>query len=202
MLDVEVIADAATAALALDPIRNRLLSELRQPESAASVAGRVGLTRQKANYYLRDLERHGLVATAGERRWGGLTERLFVATARSYVVSPNAMGGLSVDPAAGRDRLSASYAVALAARIVREVGTLWRDARQAGKRLATLSIDTEITFRSPAERAAFSRELGEAITGLAARYHDGSAPDGRRHRVVVVAHPLPEPDGKEDAPCP
>ena len=88
MLDVEVIADAATAVLALDPIRNRLLAELRQPESAASVAGRVGLTRQKANYYLRDLERHGLVATAGERRWGGLTERLFVATARSYVVSP------------------------------------------------------------------------------------------------------------------
>jgi DNA-binding transcriptional ArsR family regulator len=201
MLDVEVIADAETAALALDPIRNRLLSELRAPASATSVAGHVGLTRQKANYYLRDLEKHGLIATAGERRWGGLTERLFVATARSYVVSPDAMGGISVDPSASRDRLSASYAVAVASRIVSEVGGLWRAARTAGKRLATLSIDTEITFRSPAERAAFTRELGEAVAALAARYHDQSSPGGRRHRLVVVAHPLPASDTEKTA-CP
>jgi hypothetical protein len=86
----------------------------------------------------------------------------------------------------------------LAARVVREVSGLGRRAREEGVRLATLSIDTEIRFRSAADRAAFSRDLAEAVTSLAARYHDESAPGGRNHRLVIVAHPMPhEPDTKE-----
>lgn len=190
MEELEVVTDAAAAAAVLDPIRNRLLAALSSPVSAAAVADRVGLTRQKANYYLRSLERLGLVSVVGERQWGGLTERLFLASAASYVVSPDALGPMAVDPGRATDRLSASYLVALGARMVREVGALWRAARQAGKRLATLSMDTEIRFRNPAERAAFTRELTETMTRLAAQYHDEHAPGGRRHRVVVVAHPI------------
>jgi hypothetical protein len=50
-------------------------------------------------------------------------------------------------------------------------------------RLATLAI--------AADRASFTRELTEAVTTLAARYHDETAPQGRRHRLVVTAHPSP-----------
>jgi hypothetical protein len=39
---------------------------------------------------------------------------------------------------------------------------------------------------------AFFAELAEAITKLVAEYHDESAPGGRPHRLVVVAHPLPQ----------
>ena len=35
-------------------------------------------------------------------------------------------------------------------------------------------------------------ELAEAITKLVSKYHDESAPGGRAHRLVVVAHPLPQ----------
>lgn len=90
-----------------------------------------------------------------------------------------------------RDRLSAGYLVALAARVVREVSSLVRRAAKADKRLATLSLDTVIRFRSAAERAAFSRDLGETFARLASRYHDEAAPGGRPHRIVVLAHPLP-----------
>jgi hypothetical protein len=94
--------------------------------------------------------------------------------------------------------LSASYLIALGARIVREVGGLVRRAVESGKRLATLAVDTEIRFRSPTERAAFSHELTEAIAKLVSKYHDESAPGGRAHRLVIVAHPLPEkPEPKE-----
>ncbi len=198
MLDVEVIEDPAAATVALEPVRSRLLFELARPGSAATLAARLGLARQKVNYHLRTLETHGLVRAAGKRRWGGLTERLMVATAASYVVSPSAMGPAASDPGRSRDRLSASYLIALAARIVREVSTLVRGAKETGKRLATLSLDAEIRFRSAADRAAFSRELTETLTKLVGRYHDESAPGGRRHRLVVVAHPLPhEPQRKE-----
>lgn len=197
MLAIQVIDDPAAATVAMEPTRSRLLSELAEPASAATLAARVGLTRQKVNYHLNALEGHGLVRLAQERKWGGLTERLMVATAASYVVSPSAMGPVAVDPGREQDRLSASYLIALGARVVREVGDLIRRAAEAGKRLATLSVDTEVRFRSAADRAAFSGELAEAIARLVSKYHDESAPGGRSHRLVVVAHPLPHPSDKE-----
>lgn len=192
MLDVEVIASPEAAAVALEPVRSRLLAELAEPASAAALAGRLGIARQKINYHLRALEDHGLVEVAEKRKWGGLTERLLVATAASYVVSPDAMGPVATDPGRAVDRLSAGYLIALAARVVREVSDLLRRAGKVGKRLPTLSIDTEIRFRSPVERAEFSAGLADAVTNLVARYHDESAPGGRRHRLVIVAHPLPQ----------
>jgi DNA-binding transcriptional ArsR family regulator len=173
-------------------MRSRLLSELAEPASAATLATRVGLARQKVNYHLRALEAHGLVRLDQERKWGGLTERLLVATAASYVVSPSALGPIAVDPDREVDRLSANYLIALGARLVREVGGLVRRATESGKRLATLSIDTEVRFRSATDRAAFTNELTEAVAQLVSKYHDASAPGGRAHRLVVVAHPLPQ----------
>lgn len=198
MLDVHVIDDAATATVALEPMRSRLLAELATPASAATLAARVGLARQKVNYHLHALEAHGLITLAEERKWGGLTERLLVATAASYVVSPGALGPVANSPHRELDRLSASYLIALGARVVREVGGLVRRAAAAGKRLATLAVDTEIRFRSAADRAAFSQELTDAITTLIAKYHDASSPGGRAHRLVLVAHPLPYPSESKE----
>ncbi len=191
MLDIEVIDDPAAATVALEPIRSRLLSELSAPASAATLATRVGLARQKVNYHLRALESHGLVRQADERKWGGLTERLLVATAASYVISPNALGSVAAAPERALDRLSASYLIALGARVISEVGDLVRRAKAKDKRLATLAVDAEVRFRSASDRAAFSAELTEAIAKLVSKYHDESTPGGRAHRVVVVAHPLP-----------
>jgi thiamine-phosphate pyrophosphorylase len=91
--------DPAAAAAALDPIRARLLAELAEPGSAASLAPRMGITRQKVNYHLRALESHGLVHLTEERKRGGITERVLQATAASYVVSPAALGATGADPA-------------------------------------------------------------------------------------------------------
>src|SRR5262249_60761713 len=71
MVDLHVIDDPASASVALDPVRSRLLSELRTPMSAARLAGRLGLPRQKVNYHLRTLEKHGLVRVDSKKRWGG-----------------------------------------------------------------------------------------------------------------------------------
>ena len=98
MLAVEVIDDPAAAAVALDPVRSRLLSELAEPASAAALANRLGIPRQKINYHLRALESHDLVRVAEKRQWGGLTERRMVASAASYLVSPGAMGPVAADP--------------------------------------------------------------------------------------------------------
>ncbi|MEU3917630.1 helix-turn-helix domain-containing protein [Streptomyces sp. NPDC029004] len=190
MLDVTVIEDSAAAAVSLDPMRSRLLAELAAgPASAAMLAARVGLPRQKVNYHLKALERHGLVELAGERKKGNVTERLMRATAASYVISPLALAAVQPDPGRFRDQLSARWMLAVAARLVRDVGTLITGAAKARKRLATYALDGEVRFASAADRAAFVEELTQGIGALIAKYHDQDAPGGREHRIVVALHP-------------
>ncbi len=197
--DVAVLDDPRAALVALEPTRAGLLAALsRQPASAAGLAAATGLPRQRLGHHLRALEDAALVVEVERRRHGGLTERVLAATASAYVVSPAAMGPAAADPGRVRDRLSASYAVAVAARAVRELGRLLRDAAVAGQRLPTLTVDTELRFRSAAERAAFTDELAGAVRTLAARYHDESAPGGRWYRLVAISHP--RPSAEEDRP--
>jgi DNA-binding transcriptional ArsR family regulator len=189
MLDVAVIEDPATAEVTLDPVRSGLLAALAEPGSATTLAGPAGLTRQKANYHLRALERHGLVELVEERKKGNCVERVLRATAASYVISPIALAALAPDPSRSPDQLSARWLVALASRLVREVGELITGATRARKPLATYAIDSEIRFASASDRAAFARDLAEAVTTLVDRYHDESAENGRPHRFVVALHP-------------
>jgi len=189
MFDVAVIEDPAAAEVSLDPVRARLLAELAEPGSATMLAAKVGLARQKVNYHLRALERHGLIELVEERRKGNVTERVLRATAASYVISPAALAAVQPDPARSPDRLSARWLLAVAARLVRDVGALITGATKARKRVATFALDGEVRFASAADRAAFAEELAIAVTALVAKYHDETAERGRDHRVIVAVHP-------------
>ena len=189
MLDVAVIEDPAVAEVSLDPVRARLLAELAEPNSATTLAAKVGLPRQKVNYHLRTLEQHGLVELAEERRKGNMTERVMRATAASYVISPTALAAVQPDPERAPDRLSARWLLAVAARLVRDVGNLLTGAARSDRKVATFALDGEVRFATAADRAAFAEELATAVTSLVAKYHDETATGGRAHRVVVAVHP-------------
>jgi DNA-binding transcriptional ArsR family regulator len=189
MQDIAVIEDPAAAEVSLDPIRARLLAELSEPGSATMLAAKVGLPRQKVNYHLKTLEAHGLVEMIEERRKGNVNERIMRATAASYVISPTALASVEPDPSRSPDQLSASWLLAVAARLVRDIGALMTGAAKARKRVATFAIDGEVRFASAADRAAFAQELSGAVTALVSKYHDESAERGRDHRIVVAVHP-------------
>jgi len=189
VLDVAVIDDPAAAEVSLDPVRARLLAELAEPGSATTLAARIGLPRQKVNYHLRTLERHGLVQLVEERKKGNVIERVLRATALSFVISPLALATVQPDPARSPDRLSAGWLLALAARLVRDVGELISGATLARQRVATFALDAEVRFASPIDRAAFATELATAVSALVAKYHAGDALNGRDHRLVVAIHP-------------
>jgi DNA-binding transcriptional ArsR family regulator len=208
MLDIEVIEDPAAAEASLDPIRTRILLELAEPGSATQLAAKVGLPRQKVNYHLKALERHGLVELVEERRKGNVTERILRATAASYLISPAALASVAPDPHRFTDRFSAFWLLALAGRLVQEMGRLIAGAAAAKQPLATFAIEGEITFRTAADRAGFAAELGTAVAGLVEKYDAGSATAdspqgaGRRHRLVVALHPaLKDPAPKDPAPA-
>src|SRR4051794_21284460 len=93
------------------PLRLQMLERLGEPDSASGLARRLGVPRQVVNYHLKALEKAGVVEFVEERPRGGLKERVMRATARSYLISPEAMGAVEPDPRRLRDQFSWAYLV-------------------------------------------------------------------------------------------
>jgi DNA-binding transcriptional ArsR family regulator len=190
-LPLEVIRRPESAVALLDPTRQKLLSHLAEPDSAAGLARQLRLPRQRVNYHLRALERAGLVELVAERRKGNCLERVVRATARAFVISPEALGALGPTAETVGDRLSTAYLIAAAGRTIRDVAALDARARRERKRIATLMLEADVRFASGESRAAFAEELADVVTRLAAKYHDERAPGGRRFRLLAAIHPTP-----------
>lgn len=191
---VEILNEPTRVRAALSPLRRRLLRELRTPASASALAPRLGVTRQKLAYHLRVLEGQGLVRLVEERQRRGCTERLLRTSARALVVDPELLGELPAEETMSRDRFSSAYLVAAAARLLGDVAVLRDGAEAAGKRLATVTQEAEIGFRSPAELRSFTEELADSVAALIGKYHveeDG----GRPYRLLIGMHPRRDPGG-------
>lgn len=189
MADVTYIRAADRAVTLLKPIRRLVLEHLADPDSAAGLARRLNIPRQRLNYHLRELEKEGLLECVEERRKGNCTERMLKATARAFVITPEALGALGRSPDGPPDQFSAAYLVSAAGRTIQEIADLEGRARAEGRKLATLTIESEIRFASTASRAAFAEDLADAVARLVARYHDDTAPAGRRFRLLACVHP-------------
>lgn len=170
------------------PMRLRILEELANGDTASAVARRLEVPRQKVNYHLKALEQQGMVELVEERKKGNCLERVVKATARSYLVSAEALGSLA-NPEAITDRFSAAYLVAVCGQAIGEVAKMKSQADAAGKRMATLTLQSDITFASAAARNAFAEELTTAVAQLVAKYHDATADHGRSFRLVVGSYP-------------
>jgi Helix-turn-helix domain len=205
---VDLVRERAHAAALLHhPLRLKILAALAEPDSATGVARRMNLPRQTVNYHVGGWARPRFLARAGRRRRRHLFEQCYVATARGYVLSPELLGQLAADPAHVTDTFSAKYLLGLASKLQSELARSAELAAAAGKRIATLSINTELRFASPEQRAAFTSELQRAIVEVAGRHSspfskaDGSAAEGRPYRLVLGCYPIP-PAKEPEFPLP
>lgn len=189
---IEVVRDAARAGALLDRDRRRMLHALtEEPDSASGLARRLGDTRQRVNYHLRQLKEAGLVELHEERRRGNCYERVVRPIAQRFVVDPVVFGALAAQPGDVGDRFSATYVLALAARMVRELAAVLARATGQGKRLATVSIETEVRLAHPDSFQSMTRELSEAIARVVAKYHDEGASSARSFRLIAAVYPRP-----------
>ena len=187
---LHVIDQPERASAVLHPLRQRILAALSESGSASTLARLLDEPRQKINYHLRELEEHGFVELVDEKRRGNCVERIVRATAATYLISPDVMGALGETPEDARDRFSSAYLIASCARTIRDVAEMRRRAAGVGKPLPTLTLQSDVRFRSAVDRDAFAEELAQAFAGLVAKYHDETAPRGRPYRFVLGAHPV------------
>jgi DNA-binding transcriptional ArsR family regulator len=188
---VELVHDSRGALKMLDPLRLKILEGLRSPDSASGVARKLELPRQKVNYHLRELEKHGFVEPVEERRKGNCVERVVQATARYYLILPQTLGQMALDPETVQDRFSSTYLVAVAAQAIQDLASLQQGATNANKKLATLTLQSEISFRSAAARNAFAEELSNQMAQLILKY-DGHGKGSRRFRMLLGLYPAVE----------
>lgn len=181
-----LIEDVERARLALDPVKRELLVALREPGSAASLAKRLGLPRQKLGYHLRALEAAGLVRLVEERQRRGFAERVLVAEASGFVLDPTMLAGTDALVSA-QDRYAAQHLVQAAGTVVREVTRMRGAAEAAGQRLLTFTIEADVGFERPQDFEDFSAALAQSIAEIAARYMPGK--DRRGYHLMVGAHP-------------
>jgi DNA-binding transcriptional ArsR family regulator len=191
--------------LALSPIRRRLLERLREPASATQLASELAMGRQRLNYHLRSLEEAGLLSLVEERQRRGCTERILVARAEAFVVDPGVMAADRADGTAAaravQDTFAADYLIDTAADVVRNVARMRTQAARQGTRLVTFTIDTEMSFATPADLERFTAALAEFVAREAAKSagapHAGSA--ARPYRIVMGGHPAPRKSAEKPA---
>ncbi len=186
---LDIIDDPTRARTALQPIRLRLLHLLEQPQSAPQLATAIGMPRQRVLYHLRMLEAQRLVEAREHGSVGRRIDRTYVRTATSYAIAPKTLGGVAVDPQTVADAFSSTYLSAVAGRALNDLAALGQAAATRGKRLPTLTLETEIRFATPADQQRFTDELTTALTTLAARYHHPDAAKGRTFRVFACGYP-------------
>jgi len=196
---IQIITDRHQADVLLQGDRPQLLKHLAVPASSTSLASHLELPRQKVNYHLRALEDVGLVHLVEERKARNCTERILQASAYQYILSPEILEDLSL-PISQQERFSSAYLLNLAADTIRDLGILRAKAQKANQTLATLGLDGEIAFGSPAERHAFAQELSSSITQLIAKYHRPDQEQSRRFRLCLSVYPARISQSEKEPP--
>lgn len=167
---MKLVAAPEVAHVALSPLRRRILALVDEPLAASDLAQRLGLTRQRVNYHLGILEKHGLVEVAETKQKRGFVERRFRRVGPT-VLAPDMLVG---------DDLAADAVVAAASDAIRAVGETEAD----GKPHPTATLVTEVRFATPADHQAFL----EAVGDLAAKYDAGDTPGALAMKVTVLSH--------------
>src|SRR5262245_39232080 len=201
---LDIIDDPARARTALQPIRLRLLHLLERPQSAPQLAKAIGMPRQRVLYHLRTLEAQRLVEAHEHGSVGRRIDRSYVRTATSYAIAPKTLGGVAVDSRAVADAFSSAYLSAVASQALNDLAALGRAAAARGKRVPTLTLETDVRFATPADQRRFADELTAGLATLAAKYHHPDAPQGRTFRVFACGYPAvpsssTEPEGGREA---
>lgn len=184
----ETLTDLTALQALTHPTRLKMLSALREPATAASIARVIGETRQKANYHLKELKRGGLVRAVGERRKGNVVEQLYQVVAGTFLVSPRIAWSDEKRQQTLRNQAALAGLVDLGERVNRDAAALLDRAAYDGEEIASAAVEAEVAFADAAARGAFMREYLEMLGPLLQK-HGTQRNAGAPYRVALAVYP-------------
>lgn len=195
--DEYIIDNTDTMKVIADPLRLRILRNLRRPRTVKDVAGRLDLPPTKLYYHVNLLEKAEMIRVVETNIVSGIIEKVYQVTARSFRLAED----LLMDPATHRSGFSDMVAAIfddVRGELVRAVesgvlnnkpdendyDTIWR----AEARLTKAEL-TEFHERL----VAWAKEIGERAQANRERL------DLPKHSILVVFHPVEKRDFTEDS---
>jgi DNA-binding transcriptional ArsR family regulator len=186
------IDDPRAAAVLLHPVRAAVLECLRHPASASEVARRLDLPPARVNHHVQRLREAKLVRRAGSRRVRNLTEVLYQAIARTFVVSETMTPGGETrrrfrDGTAPRPLRNL---VVVGERLAGDSLLLLDEAATGERDVSTYATTMDLRFADAESRAAFLAELLTAVNALRRKYAavDSDDPE-HRYQTVIACYP-------------
>ncbi|HEV8122920.1 MAG TPA: helix-turn-helix domain-containing protein [Gemmatimonadales bacterium] len=159
--DLEYVDELARVRVLLHPLRLAIMELAVESTSATDAARRLNLPRQAIHYHVVALERAKFLVSAGEIRRRNMAERRVRASARSYLIAPEILGGLSPGRRRATRPDSPQGLLSLTARMQTDVSAIL-----AAPAAPVLSFTSKLRFSNAAGREAFSRALGHAVAQL------------------------------------
>jgi predicted transcriptional regulator len=184
--DFAIVRSAAAAKCLVHPLRRKLIAELKQPASAASIARRLGMARQVVNYHCKALEKAGLVVHVTDVKAGNCVERVLQAVAGEFIIAPSVYGRTRAGEVA-QDRFSARSAIASSLQTIDELASGLENAAQRNEPFPTLNLETEISLASAEQQMRFVEEATAALREIARKYNGPGA--RRAFRVKLQSYP-------------
>ncbi|MGB7860585.1 MAG: helix-turn-helix domain-containing protein [Acidimicrobiia bacterium] len=176
---ISLISDPDEVAGVANGFRRLILENLDEPGSATGLATKLDTSRQRVNYHLRTLEAAGLVELVGTRQRRGFTERIVRRSADVVLVDPSAFAGVSLTRG---DAAGLSGVVAAASETIRLAAAVAQQSAEAGERILSASLETEIRLKNPAA-------LNSLLEALATVLADHNHPQGLAIRVTTSILP-------------
>lgn len=185
---LRIISDFEVAAQILNLERQELLDLLKEEHSASSLSRITHRPRQQINYHLHELEKRGFLKHVEDRKRGNCIERVLIRTNDTIYFSPEILGKLAPAPEHEPDKLSASYLLASAVKIIRDLGKIIPKANAAKKKIATLTLTADVNFETPEDRAKFATEVTDALARITTKYNK-ETPNSRKFTFMFGAYP-------------
>jgi DNA-binding transcriptional ArsR family regulator len=186
------VEDPERAAVLLHPIRERILARLRTPASASEVARELGMPAPRVSHHFRRLRETGLIRRSGSRRVRNLTEILYTAIARTYIVAEGLTPGGEERRQLRNDtaRRPLRNLIALGERLNGDALLLLDEAARDGREFSTYATAVDLAFPDASARAAFLADLLAAVKSLRERY-GGTERTGAeaRYTTIIACYP-------------
>lgn len=192
---VAIISEPERASVLLKDPRRRILQMALEPVSAVEMAERLGESRQRVGYHVRQLLEAGLLEDVEIARRGAMIDKRYRASAASYALAPSLLGSLAARVESSADRESVVHLLGAVNEVQEDLARVLATRESGEERLPTLTLSTRLRFRDAGERGAFADALVKALTDVVARYStpyerdDGGDPEGEPFRLTLTLNP-------------